>query len=352
MALNPRIRQLLLETSRGHHQNYLIARDLANDSLMKTVVSSHLASRGVWAMAGMVGSGGYTLSQKASGIGEPLQQGLGRRTDHGRKPLAVIPTTNDDTVTPDSGWARLEVRYADACISATGQFLDLVSTSLALRLVEQRHKVDIKELEAMAFRDIVHAVKVFSNDLSLGGVTVRANDQRRVSAVDYQEALIAEARKLSEKVELPADEVLAIELWQTVCDELRRADLNKGEYGQLPRMLDFAARHLALRRRYEPEEINSHNYEAVAYHLRWDRILPEGYGLRYWARQPSEYVPVKDVESLLEVPPLTRATARRKAFGMGLLDGMGWSYYAVLAGKTRRTMPLPDPYSSDLLQAA
>lgn len=333
-----------VEETSGYHENYLIPRDIALDRLMDTVVASHLTSR-AWSGAGQVGRAGFELWQKATGIGEPpITRLLERRTPHGKKPMAMIPPVDNDTDTignPD--WARLEVRFADAGLSPYSRYMSLATTSIVLRLIEHSQLIDNTELVNMGFLNNANAARIFSRDLTFTE-TAETQDHSVISAVDYQEMLALNAHKLSQVVELPEDEVRAIGLWLTLCDELRYADLEKGEYGKLIGLLDFAPRHRYLTGHF-PGKITSYDAKVRGANLAWDTILPEGGASLYWKKFGKRIVDDNAVQVALTSPPNTRASLRGKLIKEYSKDigSVSWSRVSLRNGQR---LYLTDPYAS------
>lgn len=79
--------------TRGFHENYQIPYNLCYDPLLRSVMSSFLASR-IWSGSGIVTRQGYWFSQKAAGVtaaDQPFSYGLGSRTDQdGNKPMLSL----------------------------------------------------------------------------------------------------------------------------------------------------------------------------------------------------------------------------------------------------------------------
>ncbi len=328
----------------GYHENYLIPRSITADIDFMTILPSLWASR-VWSGAGIVNNG-FELSQKISGIGfQTITGELSQRITHGSKPMAIVPPegADQDTVTPGGDYARLEVRFADANFSKTINFLDLATTSLMLRIVEHKDKLNNDVLIGKSFESPGYAAESFSKDLGFTK-TMETLDGNVISAVNYQEILLEQAYILNENIELPEDERIALPLWGHVIDQLKLADLNKGEYAGLLELADFAIRHFYLRKRFDENQINSFNADVVAATLTWDRISPSGPAMRYWDKIESPYISYSEILKLYDTPPRTRATAR----GSMIRDNHGeknasWNYLKTKNGDYYR---FDDPYST------
>jgi len=259
--------------------------------------------------------------------------------------MAIVPPegADQDTVTPGGDYARLEVRFADANFSKTINFLDLATTSLMLRIVEHKDKLNNDVLIGKSFESPGYAAESFSKDLGFTK-TMETLDGNVISAVNYQEILLEQAYILNENIELPEDERIALPLWGHVIDQLKLADLNKGEYAGLLELADFAIRHFYLRKRFDENQINSFNADVVAATLTWDRISPSGPAMRYWDKIESPYISYSEILKLYNTPPCTRATAR----GSMIRDNHGeknasWNYLKTKSGDYYR---FDDPYST------
>lgn len=303
-----------MQRTTGYHENFLIPRSLARSPLVHTVIASFLTSR-FQSMAGIVAEDGFQLSQKVKGIGNPpITSSYTRRTGHGNKPMAMIPPEEGDADTiGNPKWARLEVRFADTGFSRTARFLGLAATSLALRVAEHPEIVDMTKLTDWSFNDFAAAARVFNKDLTFSAVA-ETTSGKYISAMDYQLALIEASAKLADKIELPADEVAALRLWQRVCDLLKQGDHSGGFDGMLLLATDFAPRYRYLRRKFTDDELHSSNFRGspnpVEVNLSWDRILPKGGAMTYWENVPSPYVTDTDVQDALQGKSGTRAEAR------------------------------------------
>jgi proteasome accessory factor A len=327
----------------GYHENYLIPRSLTEEIEFKAIMPSYLASR-MWAGSGAI-TDKFELSQKISGIGYiAITNDLTHRITHGAKPMAIIPPpgADIDVVAPDGEYARLEVRFADANFSKTINYLGFATASLALRIAEHKDKIDTKILIEKSFDCPGYAAQHFSTDLRFTR-TMETLGGDFMSAVNYQELLVDKARELSDRVELPFDELQAINLWETIIEQLRVADLEAGDYAGLLELADFAIRHKYLRKHFSEEDLNSYNPEAVAMNLGWDRISPAGMAMRYWDKIGSEYVSNSEIDRLYDSPPATRARARGALIKEN--HGARLASWTSLTSKNGEYYRFDDPYS-------
>lgn len=298
----------------GYHENYLVPRSITqphDDSLFDAVVPSFLASQ-TWAMSGCVVDR-FVWSQKVWGIGgTPIVRRQERRTDRGQKPMCMVPSVGEDNdVLGDPRWARVERRYADAGLSPTARFLGLAAMSLTLRLIEHADTVGEKRLANLGLIEPTLAAKFYAADLTQN-VTMETYAAKECTALDLQEEFATLALTLSERVQLPDDEQLAARLWLSVIDKCRQSNPQRGEYHDtLLRLLDAPARHHYLLQHRSSKKLTNKHAETTARSLLWDRILPHGGGLLWWASHSSRVVTPDDIQTLVYSPPQqTRASIR------------------------------------------
>lgn len=328
----------------GYHVNLLLPRAASNSKVLDMIIPSHLATQ-IYAMSGTLRDR-FVFSQKVGGVGgEPIARTITRRTDHGNKPMCIIPPPSSDAdVLGNEDWARVEVRFADACHSPSMLYLSFAATSLVLRIVEHQKMVGRKKIEGLTFNDPVTAAKIFARDLTLKKTATTRNN-RHLTAIDMQEAFAETAAILGESVDLPEDEKQAINLWFYICARLRESNPSKGEYNVLARLMDVAAKHVYLLHKNNPKDLNNRNDDAMQQSMIWDRILPEG-GNHYWLQTyPSAFVSTEEVESLINTAPHTRAEIRAYCINDPefLIDSLTWAS-VIRDGKVIGR--LPDPYDN------
>lgn len=302
--------------SSGHHENYLIPSHIIGYREFQPILESFFASR-FWLGAGGLNRGGYIFCQKSSGIGAPIMLNSGNRMGHGSKPFALVHMSGgslSSDINTDPGWARLETRYSDANMSPFAKFMALATTSLVLRVIENRCLLNQDLLNTIALAKSVRAFHIFSTDTTMSRV-VNSEDGQKLSALDIQIYLQQLAAELAEKIELPSDEQVAVKLWGLILDRLMYLDLGNRHYAGLEKFLDFAAKHNFLLHSVGPENINSLNSMAFFKDKSWDRIEPIGGGDIWWGYQPmpDKVVSEKQILHLSSNPPHgTRAQLRSR----------------------------------------
>ena|GEM_PF-709525 len=320
----------------GYHENYLMVRELVDDPLLDALVPTSLASR-LWGMGGTLRAEGFVYSQKVWGTGGvPIERSVRRRTEHGKKPMAMIPPALSDADTVgDEAWARLEVRMADPGLSLAGRYLNFAATSLTLRLLELQQAgrlpqpLDSVSLLGGCLTDPVAAAKLYAADLTLRR-TAPTQGGQQLTALDVQERLLDAFEALPGYCLLPADERLAIAGMRRVVDAFRRSRPQLAEYdAEMYRLTDCAPRHRTLSLQQDPTQLTARNPLQMSRDLRWGKVLPahagdpEGLGRKYWRGQAARGRDAYDrqVRTLAAASDLSQRAHRRAQIVDGPADG-------------------------------
>lgn len=294
------------ETS-GYHENYLLPRSIATSGMIHRLLPGFLASR-LYSMSGMI-TDGFVFSQKVWGIGgKPVIHSYERQTRNGKKPMAIIRDEDNDTV-GNNDWTRLEIRFADPGISPSSRMLTFGATSLLLRMIEHPQFFPKDAFSYVELVNPVEAAKRFARDLTMK-VTQPTRHNKYVTLLDISETFGEIAMRLCDVIELPEDEVQAAQLWVEFNDAMRAANPSEHDYGNLVYKYDFAIRHHYLASRHGPGELHQGNPEVVARHLGWDRIEPQGGGVKWWSAYPDSIIEPEVIASAQQIAPATRASIR------------------------------------------
>lgn len=321
----------------GYHENYLLPRSVSESSWVDRVVPAHLASR-IWAWVPTL-RGSVVLSQKASGIGgKPIERTISRRTNHGSKPMCIIPPiSSDGDVIGAKRWARLEVRFADAGQSPLGRYMSHGAMSTVLRTLEHADKIDRRKLGMIELKNPVLAAQIFSTDWSLKR-TAETVDGRSVTVLDVQEGLSELAHEVNSIIELPENERPIPRLWTTLIDRLRQSQPEEGDWNGLERLIDIAAKTNYLTSRLPNEQLRYDNDEAMGHNLAWDRVLPTGGAQLWWQAHPTNLFSQEEVQRRVTRAPDGRAAERANYLNSTRISGfesINWSV-ARANGKTRQ----------------
>lgn len=330
----------------GYHENYLIPSIMARPQLLGKILPTFLATR-IWSGAGSVGQDGFHLSQKAPGIGKLYSTNLDNRTSAHKKPMYLIRSqalNNDGDINPLYQWSRIEVRYADPGQSKASRFLALGATSLVLRMLEHPRIVG-KQINYLQASSPIKVKAMVDRDLDFSA-TFNSIHNKQLTALNVQEKLAEIAIKLSDEIQLPADEVEAAYQWRQLIDDFRRCDPSTHDYSPISDVADFAPKLHFLVRTLGIENVHNHNRQALQHDLVWDRIKPVGYAQLYWRKigGRQDLVPQSQIDELVNLPPDgTRAALRGYRIRKNQAREASWTNVSLHSGTEES---LNDPYSN------
>lgn len=323
--------------SRGYHQNFLtpLPSSGADQELVMSVLSSYLATRIIWDGSGMSTPDGFLLSQKAPGIGRPVERGFGNRTEHGKKPLAGFLAADgnaSDKVTKD--WALVEVRSADAHMSKTQAYASLAVTSLVLRLLEQR-VINHHNADRFIINNPIGSLRALNREQGRSALQLASG--KKTTAQGLQERLATAALSLTERVRLPDDEIVAARRYLDLCQKLKQLS----DCRALARDVEWAAKKFFIKQKYGENPLD---IDATAFDLQWHRIDDKSVGLRVYKKLDPWMSLEEDGATRLE-PPKTRAAARGAAIKSGICKDVSWNRIVLNNGEP---IQLDDYWSSEL----
>lgn len=332
----------------GYHENYLVPNNILTKSWQRYIFASFLATR-VWAGNGAVDNG-YELTQKHRGIGQAWSMSPGNnRTIEGSKPMFLLtdPGT-DDCVT--HGWARCEVRYADANLSPEGRYLAFAVTSLILRLFEQQQRLGIS-LSDLELETPVLTAHLAATNPTLSR-TFPLENGKSISAVDLQREFLLKAQDISDKTELPASEMTALTLMHGVLDKMELIRCGQADWSSLAGTLDVGAKFYMLKnsRHIDLAKLSGKTAKAVALDLYWEQLYGNALGTRYWQKQSvsnKSLVSPEQVDYLIKHPPKeTRAFHRAKVIKSRLpIRTINWGETTYLQGRRFASQQWHNPYN-------
>lgn len=199
--------------SYGCHDNYLMARDVPWDRIVREVVP-FLITRQIFAGAGKMGVEG----EEAQG-----QQGIyqiSQRSDFfsvlcsidtmNRRPLV---NTRDEPHADAQRYRRFHVIIGDANMSQWSTALKIGTTALVIDLIESGHAPQLD------LANPIEATKLISRDQTYSWI-VELRDGRKISAIDVQRLYLAAAREHCDS--LDEDTAWVLREWEAVLNDLQQ----------------------------------------------------------------------------------------------------------------------------------
>lgn len=352
----------------GYHQNLLTPQyeRLGEQRHDAQVMGAYLATRSIWAGAGVLLKQRFGLSQKAhdinaSGLGmdrhgfDGLLMQIGtytNRTTRGQKPLLVWSRSGGGSMESHSpNWDRLEIRYADAAHSPWVRYMGMATASLTLRLLEHKDLFPKKVWRDLMLKDPGQSVRDIAADTNFNHSQETASG-KHVTALQLQTQLAEMAVELSGLIHLPKDEHEAAYEWLRVCQDLKQVKYKDHDSLQLiTDRVEWAARLFTIRRmnkRLGLTAINASNRSAAALDLLWDQIHPRSIADDFWRKQQADfYAKYSDeITALTADPPQqTRARVRAHALRRGAtIPNSAWDLYR--APITQTVISIGDPYNN------
>lgn len=323
-------------SSVGNHPNYLSTPRAVYSNRKKRLIASYLATSSSYSGAGMLwlpedkedkDENAFRFLQKSESIGGINNQG--RTTPDNKAMLHVHNTENSAAGAP--GWPRLEVRCMDYLTLRSARAFSYASMSLFLRMLERDFfsDEDLRILELLSPRDVLLEA---SADLDLKGV-YKSITRDSISALSHQRFIAEKAMELTEKVNLPEDEVIAAHEWIAKCDALEAwRDSSDDPYERDDSLAydhsEAIARLHVIKSKCGQTALNCLNFKASEIDIKWnrtykkaskadtklDRIYQPGIGEMWWQKSKKRYNPfnIEDLEpdAYKQTPP-TRAEGRR-----------------------------------------
>ena len=321
----------------GYHESYLVdAEEIGINPGDLALLGLHLATRNIFCGAGAMsrfdtGEARYVLSQKNNGLRHDYHTG----TTETSKALVNL---RDEPLADREHWRRVHVTSGDPTMSPWSTFLKLGSTSLVLRLAE--HNINLPKLQA---KDLCQLARHVAYDTSLKQPQLLISE-RKLTAAEIQTELCAAASELAQSVELPAEEQLVLQTWQSACDLARKNP------AKLAEKTDWGAKQMILSRYRRRHQIAWNDSRLMALDWRWDRLSETGLAQKVrrgsWA---ADMPPEELITERMDSPPdSTRAALRAQFIASALkhhgsrMIGVDWSYVSFDSEDVR----LSDPYAT------
>lgn len=328
--------------SKGYHENYITPTpDGERRDIFKQVATSFLTTRMIWNGNGLV-AGKYLLSQKAPGIGETVLDSYGSRCTHGKKPLAGLLSDKDKVPT---GYSLLEVRHADSHMSRFCTFVGLAATSGFLRLLEQGI-INSKNADDYILRSPRSALHALNNNFARDKLQLASG--KTTTALSLQTRLAEDILELAGEVKLPQDEILGAEELLKTCQALKEINPKNPDPSSLVRRIEWAAKYCLLQRKFGDDMLGSSLDNAMASDRQWhslnDRV--DDKQADKWKMLDPYYDKFEsEIDSLMEIPPFSRAFARGAAIETGKCQSANWN---TISMKNIPSLKLYDPYDPEL----
>jgi proteasome accessory factor A len=320
--------------SYGYHENYLLARSIPFDRLVRVLVP-FFVTRQIYAGAGKVGSENqtdaahYQISQRADFF-ECL-------VDLNTMVKRPIINTRDEPHADPAKYRRFHVIVGDANMAELSTYLKTGATAIVLDLMEGG-----AELPDLDLDDPVRAIKDVSRDLDVKR-TLKLRDGRVTNAVAVQRAYLKAAQDFYACHELSQVTKDILVRWEEVLDKLERDPM------LLVRDLDWVAKRHMIQNYMERKGCRWDDSRVMLLDLQYHDIRPEK-GLYYTLERSNL------VERLLQdseiakaeqhPPPGTRAYFRGqclKKFGREIYAASWTSVLFDIGNTTIKKIPLMEP---------
>lgn len=204
--------------SYGCHENYLTVRD-DERSRYNEVLIPFLVSRQIYSGAGKILNTArgplYCVSQR----GEHIWEGVSSATTRSRP----IINTRDEPHADVEKYRRLHVIVGDTNMGEYPTFLKVGTTSLILRMLEDRQVV----LRDFTLDNPIRAIREISHDMTCRA-TVRLANGREASAFDLQAEFLARAQRYAQSHDMSPQEKQTLAMWEHVMDGIERDPLSLG----------------------------------------------------------------------------------------------------------------------------
>jgi proteasome accessory factor A len=288
----------------GAHENYHIdIEDLQGEEPASVdfmeALGVHLATRGLYCGAGSVDSTGkFHKTQKL----RTLEVAIGGSTTNNK---SVVNTRLEHLAGP--GNHRVHVTSGDSNISPWAAWMKMGTTSLVLRLLEFDLFPDDVRL-----KDIAASAQAYGSGQKIHTKTP-TKEGKKMSALDIQRRILERVQLLASRVKLPDEELLIIDEWTSVLDDLAH------DVDTCDDRIDWLVRKRIV------DLVGGDTYPRKRRDLNYDVLYPtEGYGVKLRDKGGFREVPGLDAVDTLAPPFGTRAFVRGigiRALALARVDG-------------------------------
>jgi proteasome accessory factor A len=289
-----------LNNSTGAHENYSTTIDVANnqDPIITYSLATHLATRTVFTGAGKNKKDSISPGQKMMEIYH--FRGRGSSSDK-----ALINTKMEHHTENGSLYKRLHVICGDANISPWAIYMKFGTTSLVLRLLEEKEDLNglILKNPLGSARDIADSIEAMNIPREI------FNSKKKFTALDIQESMAEKAQALSERIELPREEAGLIKEWFGIIHALKRY-ISTGDPQPEMKQLDWYTKIELIKKAEDRQKGVLSPIQRRLFDLKYDQV-PDGLGYSLRKTRFSAYTP--DRERIIyakQYPPEGRAKLR------------------------------------------
>lgn len=206
-----RIHKRVLDANRvacGAHQNYATTLEINPDNdYIRDALAAHFISSAVFFGAGHFDGEDWHVSQKFGVLN--LVSYATSHTD-GHRPIV---DTRGEPHADSSRFRRLHVTSSDANISPWAMRIKLASTSMFVRLLE--NKVNVQDL---FLKDPVDAARLVADDPTLT-TPLLMESGKTMTALQIQAEIIERVRNLSKSIEFSQADLDDLDEWEQACTD-------------------------------------------------------------------------------------------------------------------------------------
>ncbi|HZS10914.1 MAG TPA: depupylase/deamidase Dop [Nitrospirales bacterium] len=320
--------------SYGYHENYLLARSVPFDRIVKVMVP-FFVTRLIYAGAGKVGAenqtraSAYQISQRADFF-ECL-------VDLNTMVKRPIINTRDEPHADPSKYRRFHVIIGDANMAELSTYLKVGTTAIVLELMESGATLPTIDLE-----DPIAAIKEVSRDLDMKK-TLKLSDGRVTTAIGIQRAYLKAAMDYYACHEISQLTKDVLVRWEEVLDKLER------DPNLLVRELDWVAKRHLIESYMERKGCGWDDPRVPMLDLQYHDVRPEK-GLYYTLERSNlidRLVSDTQIARAEQTPPTdTRAYFRGQCVKKYARDVYAASWTSVLfdvGNTTIKRIPLMEP---------
>jgi proteasome accessory factor A len=322
--------------SYGCHENYLTGR---GDHLAHytSVLIPFFVTRQIYAGAGKVLPTARNTIFAMAQRSEHIWEGVSSATTRSRP----IINTRDEPHADAELYRRLHVIVGDSNMSEYATFLKIGAAAILLRLVEDPSVV----LRDLTLEHPVRAIREISHDLTCRKL-VRLVNGREVSALDIQREYLDRALRYRDNKGLPAEESLALDMWEYVMTGLERDPLS------LDRELDWVMKYHLVESYRDKHNLEWSDPKLALIDLQYHDVSRQRSLFERLVRRdvPRRMVTDEEIENAAESPPQTtraklrgdfirQAKARRRDFTVD------WVHLK-LNDQAQRTVLCKDPFAA------